>query len=99
MTAVAIINAQRSLPLSLSISPAGHLYLYSDPQCEELIPAQAAEKIQSFFSGGSAIGLLRLGITNFGNSLPLSLNFWQQFTKLFMTEVCKIAGEEKLSLN
>lgn len=51
-----------------------------------------AEKIKAVFEMGSAVGLLRLGVTDFAVSLPPSLYFWQTFSKLFVTEVSKLAG-------
>src|SRR5438067_6812113 len=77
------------IPLNLSLSPIGHLFLYSDSENQELLPKSIAEKINSFFSVSESIGLLRLGLTNFGIALPASFTFWQQFSKLFITEICK----------
>ena len=79
------------IPLSLSLSPIGHLSLYSDPENTETLPKSIAEKIHSFFSVSESVGLLRLGLSNFGTSLPASFTFWQQFSKLFITEICKAA--------
>lgn len=74
------------IPLSLSLSPSGYLYLYGD---SEIISVSLAEKIDSFFSVSESVGLLRLGLTHFGESLPPSFSFWQQFSQLFITEICK----------
>jgi SNF2 family DNA or RNA helicase len=76
-------------PLSLSLSPIGHLYLYVGSGTDETLPQFIAEKINSFFSVNESVGLLRLGLSNFGISLPPSFTFWQQFSKLFITETCK----------
>lgn len=76
-------------PLSLSLSPIGHLYLHVDSEVDEILPQSIAEKINSFFSVNEQVGLLRLGLSNLG-SLPASFTFWQQFAKLFITEICKI---------
>lgn len=75
------------VPLSLALSPAGHLTLGSDPS--EKISIKIAEKIQDFFSLNDAVGLLRLGLTNFNETLPASFSFWRTFTQLFITEICK----------
>lgn len=61
------------IPLSLSLSPAGALYLYTDSEILETLPTTIAEKIDAFFSLGSAVGLLRLGLTDF--NVPLSSSF------------------------
>ena len=71
------------IPLSLSLSPIGHLYLYSDSDALETLPKSIAEKINSFFSVSEQVGLLRLGLSNFGTSLPASFTFWQQFLETF----------------
>lgn len=97
MTEVAIENKNLFAPLSLSLSPAGHLYLYCDSENEETVPLSVADKIKGSFASGSAIGLLRLGVTDFGVTLPSSLVYWQIFSKLFVTEVSKLSGLEKFS--
>ncbi len=93
-----IENSSVSLhPLSLSLSPLGHLYLLCDAETQEFVPSETLQKIQDLFAEGSSLGLLRLGITPFSVSLPPSLAFWQKFSKLFMTRVCKGAGAETFS--
>ncbi len=79
------------IPLSLSLSPIGHLYLQSNSIDETLLQS-IAEKINSFFSVSEQVGLLRLGLSNFGITLPPSFTFWQQFSKIFITEICKNSG-------
>lgn len=56
-----------------------------------------AKKIEDAFTRGSAIGLLRLGVMDFGAPLPPSLAYWQEFSKLFVTEVSKLSGLETFS--
>jgi len=85
------------IPLSLSLSPIGHLYLHVESGMEETLPQSIAEKINSFFSVSESVGLLRLGLSHFEISLPLSFKFWQQFSKLFITETCKAAGSTSQS--
>jgi superfamily II DNA or RNA helicase len=79
------------ITLSLSLSPIGHLFLYSDSETSETLQKSIAEKITSFFSVNESVGLLRLGLTDFTTSLPTSFAFWQQFSKIFITEICKSA--------
>ncbi len=78
-----------TVSLSLALSPAGHLYLYTDEQNQETLPASIAEKIHSFFSIDGARGLLRLGLSHFSEPLPLSFSFWKKFTQIFIAETCK----------
>jgi len=86
-----------SIPLSLSLSPSGHLYLYEDLETSEMISSSIAKKIQSFFSINESIGLLRLGLTHFNDSLPSSFTFWQQFSQLFITTICKNVNSDEKS--
>ncbi len=96
---IAVITEKKniSIPLSLSLSPTGHLYLYSDPENEETIFSSSADKIKDSFAIGSAVGLLHLGVMDFGGGLPPSLAYWQEFSKLFVTEVSKLSGLETFS--
>jgi non-specific serine/threonine protein kinase len=86
------------LSLSLRLSPTGHIYLYTDSDSEEIVSPSVAEKIQSFFSVNESVGLLRLGLTHFNDSLPPSVLFWQQFSQLFITEICKHVDSDKRSV-
>lgn len=95
---VTIDNSHHLEFINLALSPTGHLYLYSDRESSELISKAAAEKIQSFFSLNESIGLLRLGLTTFNESLPVSVAFWQQFSQLFITEMCRQSAVEKNAL-
>jgi non-specific serine/threonine protein kinase len=83
--------------LSLALSPSGHLYLYEDREAEELVSLQFAAKIHSFFSTSYEVGLLRLGLTQFENALPPSFAFWQRFSQLFITDVCKYTDSVELT--
>ncbi len=77
------------VPLTLSFSPVGELYLYSNPEKNELLSPTQAKKITDFFSSDKSVALLRLGLTQFGEPLPPSFEFWQRFSKIFITELCK----------
>jgi superfamily II DNA or RNA helicase len=90
-------KSNQLIQLSLSLSPSGHLYLYTDPETSETLPKSIAEKIHSFFSVSESVGLLRLGLTNFNASLPASFSFWQQFSQIFITEICKHADLDEKS--
>lgn len=90
-------NSNELVLLSLGLSPSGHLYIYTDVETSEILPKAIAEKINSFFSVSDSVGLLRLGLTNLGVPLPASFLFWQQFSQLFMTEICKAADLDEQS--
>jgi len=86
------------IPLSISLSPSGHLYLYENVEIEDVISSTIAEKIQSFFSINASVGLLRLGLTHFNDPLPPSFAFWQRFSQLFITEICKYVNSDEKSV-
>src|SRR3990167_3882067 len=91
-------NIENQQTLSLAFTPALKLTLYSDRETNEFISNHISEKIHSFFSINDSMGLLRLGLTNFNESLPVSISFWQQFARIFITEVCKHASaDEKIT--
>jgi superfamily II DNA or RNA helicase len=75
--------------LSIALSPAGYLYLYSDPENQESVARTLAKAFTLYFSINDAIGLLRLGLTTTETPLPASLSFWQQFSRLFIADICK----------
>ena len=50
MSEAAVENKNVSIPLSLSLSPIGHLYLYSDPENKETALLSAAEKTENAFA-------------------------------------------------
>jgi superfamily II DNA or RNA helicase len=77
------------VPLSLAFSPSGHFYLYTDSETSETFSKAMAEKMHAFFSVSGAVGLLRLGLSNFREPLETSFSFWQKFSRIFITEICK----------
>lgn len=90
-------DAVSTVPLSLALSPTGHLHLYSDPENQETVSNVASHKIHDFFATDDRIALLRLGLTHFDTPLPPSVSFWQQFAQIFVTALCKqICAQEKL---
>ena len=90
MTSPILISDKYS---NLGLSPTGILYFYDAEQSEN-ISADVTEKIQSFFSINYSVGLLRLGLTHFNEPLPDSLSFWQQFSQIFIAQMCKhVSGE------
>ena len=91
------MTSEENQPLSLSILPSGHLCLYNGPESQETLTSSIAAKIQEIFDKNASTGLLRLGITNFEEPLPPTFAFWQNFSKLFITAVCKLAGLNQIS--
>lgn len=85
-------------PLTLTLSASGQLHLDTRSTAQESLPEKIADKIHAFFADNSAIGLLRLGLVNFGITLPPSFTFWQHFSQLFITEICKHASNPEAEI-
>jgi SNF2-related domain/SNF2 Helicase protein/Helicase conserved C-terminal domain len=78
------------IPLSLSITADGRLYLHEDVwDDQELISCSLANQIRAIFKQGYEKGLLRLGFMMFEEPLSASLCFWQHFAQCFVSEVYK----------
>ena len=75
----------------LILSPEGHIYLsQSDSAFQELCDS---------FAKGSEVGLLYLAIHDFGLQLPVSFVFWQNFSRKFITKVCRIISDAESALH
>jgi len=87
---------QPGFPLSIQLSPMGHLNLVPDAEgvaWEEALRS----KLQIAFGQGSGTGLLELGACGIGNALPPALAFWRDFATRFLTAQCMRAeGEAEL---
>ncbi|MBP6984974.1 MAG: ATP-dependent helicase [Alphaproteobacteria bacterium] len=84
-------------PLSMAISPEGKLYLSQNELAGEYVSYADMERIKALFVEGDEIGLLRFGLTELSEKLPLSLDYFYQISKSFFTEVCKLSGLDHLS--
>jgi non-specific serine/threonine protein kinase len=76
--------------LALAVSPRGAFHL--DPRAPDAapVPAGIAARIERAFAAGPAAGLLHLGSTELGTSLPLSLSFGRELAKLFYSRLCAV---------
>lgn len=77
---------------SLALSPEGHVYLNESILTEEFLPLPIIEKLRASFAQGCQLGLLHLGIQDFGTALPPSFFFWQSFSRKFISQVCKLTN-------
>jgi non-specific serine/threonine protein kinase len=89
------IEHYQSKHAELILSPEGHIYFDESVLANESLPPDVFEKIKGWFAKDSAYGLLHLGIQEFKASLPPSFQFWQSFSRRFVSQVCKLlrAGE------
>lgn len=74
---------------AIALSPTGHLYLETSVKAGELIAKETAQKIQEFCQDDYAIGLLRLGLIALPVELTPSINFWQEFSREFIAQLCR----------
>lgn len=78
--------------LSLALRPSGTIHIDSSNTSQELLPSVTAKAIQEQFAKSSWLGLLYLGVANFSDTLPPSFAFWQRFSHLFITHICRLSG-------
>ncbi len=71
-------------PISLILSPLGHLKLEVNEENQEFLTPALVDKVNSFFETSYAVGILRLAAASFPVSTAPSLAFWQSFGQLFL---------------
>jgi hypothetical protein len=82
-------ETNQNIQAELVLSPEGHVFLDESLHTKETLPIQIVDEIRSLFEKGYAYGLLHLGIQNFSCPLPPSFLFWQNFSRKFVSQVCK----------
>ncbi len=84
-----------SVPLSLSLTPHGHLILAGDATAAPLSDG-LVERLQSALERGSGHGLLLLGADQAGVPLPPVFSYWREFGAQYVTALCTQpeAGDE-----
>jgi SNF2-related domain/SNF2 Helicase protein/Helicase conserved C-terminal domain len=76
-----------SAPLSLGLTPHGHLALSPDPEEAPLGP-ELEKRLQAALERGSGHALLLLGADEAGASLPSSAAYWREFGARYVTALC-----------
>jgi non-specific serine/threonine protein kinase len=74
-------------PLSLSLTPHGHLVLAHDASAPPLDGALGL-RLQRAFERGSGHGLLLLGADEAGTALPPVYSYWREFGARYVTALC-----------
>jgi non-specific serine/threonine protein kinase len=74
-------------PLSLGLTPHGHLALLPDPEEAPLDPA-VEKRLEAALERGSGHALLLLGADEAGASLPPSAAYWREFGARYVTALC-----------
>ncbi len=76
-----------SAPLTLSLTPHGHLVLTPDASTPPLDSALAL-RLDQAFERGSGHGLLYLGADEAGTALPPAFSYWREFGARYVTALC-----------
>ena len=80
-------------PLSLSVTPHGHLVLAHDAAAP-LLDAGLSQRLLKSFERGSGNGLLLLGAGQAGTALPPTFSFWREFASRYVTALCATQESE-----
>lgn len=84
---------QKNIPaiaLALGISPTGRVHVDVLPSDSALPSSSISARILKAFERGSSNGLLHLGASELGSTLPPSLSFGRELAHLFMTHLCAV---------
>ena len=73
--------------LAPRLTPQGHLLLAADSDAPSF-PATRREPLTDAFALGSGHGLLQLGATEVGTSLPPAWAWWRDFAARYVTSLC-----------
>ena len=82
-------------PLTLVLTPAGHLRLRPAEPDAPGVEQAAARRIEAAFETGHATGLLHLGATEPRTGLPPVFAFWRDFARDFVASLCAHPGLEE----
>jgi non-specific serine/threonine protein kinase len=80
-------TADRIEPLSLALTPQGHLRLAGDAEAPPLA-AELADRLAAAFERGAGDGLLQLGAREVGTAMPPVLAWWRDFAARYVTALC-----------
>jgi non-specific serine/threonine protein kinase len=94
MTASTGSSIVAALSLAPILSPHGGLALVPTDDGSPLDPALAA-RLQVAFGHGSGHGLLQLGASEVGTSLPPALSYWRELGARYVTAVCTLPDAEE----
>ena len=77
------------MPLSLTLSPHGRLFVEELPEASETgLAAAVSARIQAAFAASAGHGLLHLAAVELTTVLPPALVFWREFAHGYLTRLC-----------
>ncbi|NNM58389.1 MAG: DEAD/DEAH box helicase [Legionellales bacterium] len=97
----AISNVRKSTGVTcfqVALTPGGHPALLATTDPADNLSKKTAEQLSAFFSQGYATGLLHLSVAIQDKTLPISIKFWRQFSRLFITSLCYMTGGSTVML-
>lgn len=78
-----------TLLLSCRFTPTGHIDItHDDVNAVQTVSANISQQVTDAFARGQGYGVLHLGVAHLSTSLPLSLSFWRDIGKMFVSAVC-----------
>ena len=77
------------------LTPHGQVLPTDDPDAAPLA-ADLRERLIDAFSNGSGHGLLQLGASEVGTSLPGDWGWWRDFAMRFVTNLCAATDEDRI---
>ncbi|MFT3912630.1 MAG: DEAD/DEAH box helicase [Anaeromyxobacteraceae bacterium] len=84
-----------SAPLTLTLTPAGHLRLRDAEPGEPGLARAAAGRIAEAFERGTGAGLLHLGAAEARTDLPPVLGFWRDLGRAYVAAACALPDLEE----
>jgi non-specific serine/threonine protein kinase len=82
-------------PITIALTPAGHVLLRPAEPHEPSPEPPAALRIRAAFERGHAAGLLHLGAAEARTALPPTFAFWRDFGRAFVAALCALPALEE----
>ena len=79
------------MPLTLQLTPHGHLTAVDDDAAMP-IAAEIAARLRETFARGEGHGLLQLGAEEVETVLPVAFGYWRDVAARFVTAACGRPG-------
>ena len=86
-----------SIPLTLLLTPHGHLRLAPDADAPAL-PDDLRLHLATSFVRGAGHGLLQLGAAEVGVALPPVLGWWRDFSARYVTALCATSADGEIAV-
>ncbi|OGV64234.1 MAG: helicase [Lentisphaerae bacterium RIFOXYB12_FULL_65_16] len=78
------------MPLSLTLSPHGRLFVEEQDDAPELALPEVGARVQRAFAESAGRGLLHLTSVELATVLPPAIAFWREFGRTYLTQLCHV---------